>query len=131
MKNPNMTPLSLLVLIFSLSFSNSFAADTLGSNEVRQLLLKNSVESKHIIKETSSKYFFESKGTFLKQKNDGSMGGGSWVVEKDGIFCLHGKNRRCWTLRPAGEENVYHVYGRTSGEHTKTWKVHPGNAFNF
>jgi hypothetical protein len=130
MKKPAKIILSVLPVFF-FSVHNGFAADFLSSDEISQVLLKNSVESKHVIKDVDVKYYFESKGTYQKQKNDGSMGGGSWVVEKDGIFCMHGKKRRCWKLKSTDEENVYHVYGKTSGEHTKTWKILPGNAFNF
>ena len=42
--------------------------------------------------------------------------------------CLERKKRKCWYLE-AAEEGVYHVIGRKSGQHKKTWRLVSGNPY--
>lgn len=125
--------LSILLALFvaSVVFSmNSFGAKELGSNEIKQLLSGNTVDSINLMNDYKWKYYFDPNGTFRRIDEHGNKVDGEWELEDEGVLCMHGRKSRCWKFVKTDKENTYNIHARFGGQHKKIWAIIKGNPNN-
>lgn len=123
----------VLIVVLIMAFIGSFlplanAGEKLTKEETRQVITGNTVEEVFTEKVWQNKIYFTADGNFKRIDQNGNPDSGKWDFDPDSSLCLERKKRKCWYLE-AAEEGVYHVIGRKSGQHKKTWRLVSGNPY--
>ena len=129
MKRMQIFIVAITVILIGSYLPHAGAGEKLTKEETRQLISGNTVEEVFVEKTLQNKIYFTAEGDFKRIDQNNNPDSGKWDFDHDGSLCLERKKRKCWFLEVAGE-GVYHVIGRRSGQHVRTWRLVQGNPYN-
>jgi hypothetical protein len=122
---------SCLLFIISTVFSvNTLSAETrVDGDELRELIVGNTLEGKSITWGTRFKIYFDSSGEFKRNFSNDNYDEGEWEINKKGKLCYMIESRYCRRVKKR-DDGGYNLYNKKKELRQTFEKIHKGNVFN-
>ena len=120
----------LLIACFSVFSVNTLSAETrVDGDELRELIVGNTLEGKWIMWGTTYKMYIDPVGEFRRVFSNDNNDDGEWKINDKGKLCYIMNNKACRRVKKR-DDGGYNLYNKQKELKQTIEKIQKGNVYN-